>query len=192
MAKAEDFREKKDWDKANEFLDAFKLGFHQDKNIQGDTLSFGRPGLKETRGSKAADKELGLADKLSKKIELDKRNPYRRDISEFTPNWKDDQEELEELLMRAKVQFVNNDLMGATETYRAIETRFSDNYEAKEMLRRISHKPQALEDNGRCTLVFCWRRSASVSIDFDGPRGCRARGHECDRQPFHQSHRWRP
>ena len=40
--------------------------------------------------------------------------------------------------MRAKVQFVNNDLMGATETYRAIETRFSDNYEAKEMLRRIS------------------------------------------------------
>ena len=45
---------------------------------------------------------------------------------------------LEDLLMRAKVQFVNNDLMGATETYRAIETRFSDNYEAKEMLRRIS------------------------------------------------------
>ena len=138
LAKAEDFREKKDWDKANEFLDAFKLGFHQDKNIQGDTLSFGRPGLKETRGPKAADKELSLADKLSKKIELDKRNPYRRDISEFTPNWKDDQEQLKELLMRAKVQFVNNDLTGATETYRAIETRFSDNFEAKEMLRRIS------------------------------------------------------
>ena len=38
LAKAEDFREKKDWEKANEFLDAFKLGFHQDKNIQGDTF----------------------------------------------------------------------------------------------------------------------------------------------------------
>ena len=138
LAKAEDFRDKKDWEKANEFLDAFKLGFHQDKNIQGDTLSFGRPGLKETRGNRAAEKELDLADKLSEKIEADKRDPYRRDITEFSPQWKDDNENLEELLMRAKVQFVNNDLMGATETYRAIETRFSDNYEAKEMLRRIS------------------------------------------------------
>ena len=138
LAKAEDFRDKKDWEKANEYLDAFKLGFHQDKNIQGDTLSFGRPGLKETRGNRAAEKELDLADKLSERIEADKRDPYRRDITEFSPQWKDDNEKLDELLMRAKVQFVNNDLMGATETYRAIETRFSDNYEAKEMLRRIS------------------------------------------------------
>ena len=138
LAKAEDFRDNKDWEKANEYLDAFKLGFHQDKNIQGDTLSFGRPGLKETRGNKAAENELNLADKLSKKIEADKRNPYRRDITEFSPQWKDDVENLNELLMRAKVQFVNNDLTGATETYRAIETRYSDNYEAKEMLRRIS------------------------------------------------------
>jgi general secretion pathway protein D len=138
LSKAEDFRDKKDWEKANEYLDAFKLGFHQDKNIQGDTLSFGRPGLKETRGNRAAEKELDLADKLSERIEADKRDPYRRDITEFSPQWKDDNEKLDELLMRAKVQFVNNDLMGATETYRAIETRFSDNYEAKEMLRRIS------------------------------------------------------
>jgi len=138
LAKAEDYREKKDWVKANEFIDAFKLGFHQDKNIQGDTLSYGRPGLKKTEGEKAVDKELGLADKLTKKIEMDKRNPYKRDITEFTPSWKDDQAVLDELLMRAKVQFVNRDLVGATETYRAIETRFSENYEAKEMLKRIS------------------------------------------------------
>ena len=138
LAKAEDFREIKDWKKANEFLDAFRLGYHQDKNIQGDTLSFGRPGLSETKGRKASEKELGLADKLSKKIQADKRNPYRRDISEFSPNWKDDQALLQELLMRAKVQFVNNDLTGATETYRAIETRFADNFEAKEMLKKIS------------------------------------------------------
>ncbi|MDG1138611.1 MAG: hypothetical protein P8N49_03740 [Opitutales bacterium] len=138
LAKAEDYREKKDWQKANEYIDAFKLGFHQDKNIQGDTLSFGRPGLKKTGGEKAVSKELGLADKLVKKIEKDKRNPYKRDITEFSPTWKDEQAALDELLMRAKVQFVNNDLVGATETYRAIETRFSDNYEAKEMLKRIS------------------------------------------------------
>ena len=40
--------------------------------------------------------------------------------------------------MRAKVQFINGDLTGVTETYRAIETRYSDNFEAKEMLKRIS------------------------------------------------------
>ena len=40
--------------------------------------------------------------------------------------------------MRAKVQFINGDLTGATETYRTIETQFSDNYEAKEMLKRIA------------------------------------------------------
>ena len=44
--------------------------------------------------------------------------------------------------MRAKVQFINGDLTGATETYRVIETRNSDNFEAKEMLRRISSMRQ--------------------------------------------------
>ena len=58
LAKAEDFREKKDWDKANEFLDAFKLGFHQDKNIQGDTLSFGRPGLKKPEAQRQPTRNL--------------------------------------------------------------------------------------------------------------------------------------
>ena len=31
-------------------LDEFKTGFYQDRNIQGDTLTYGRPGLKETGG----------------------------------------------------------------------------------------------------------------------------------------------
>ena len=44
--------------------------------------------------------------------------------------------------MRAKVQFINGDLTGATETYRAVETRYSDNFEAKEMLKRISQMRQ--------------------------------------------------
>ena len=78
--------------------------------------------MKETKGIRSAEKELKEADKLAKKIELDKRNPYRSDITEFTPTWKDDQAELRELLMRAKVQFVNNDLVGATETHRARES----------------------------------------------------------------------
>ena len=75
---------------------------------------------------------------MEDRIKKDKANPYRRDISEFSPEWKDDRENLNELLMRAKVQFINGDLTGATETYRTIETRFSENYEAKEMLRRIA------------------------------------------------------
>ena len=44
--------------------------------------------------------------------------------------------------MRAKVQFINGDLTGATETYRVVETRYSDNFEAKEMLKRISQMRQ--------------------------------------------------
>ena len=76
--------------------------------------------------------------KWRKRIRSDQRDPYRRDITEYTPDWKDRQTELEDYLMRAKVQFINGDLTGATETYRAIETRFSDNLEAKNMLKRIS------------------------------------------------------
>jgi general secretion pathway protein D len=138
LEKAEDAREIKDWNAAKKHLEEFKTGFYQDRDIQGDTLTFGRPGLKESRGEKSVVKELDLADKMAEKIRDDQRDPYRRDITEFTPDWKDRQFELEDNLMRAKVQFINGDLTGATETYRAIETRFSDNLEAKNMLKRIS------------------------------------------------------
>lgn len=138
LEKAEDARNEKNWDLANQYLDAFRTGFYQDRDIQGDTLSFDRPGLKATDGEKAMEQELNKGDRMEDRIGKDKANPYRRDISEFTPDWKDQLESLNELLMRAKVQFINGDLTGATETYRTIETRFSDNYEAKEMLRRIA------------------------------------------------------
>ena len=62
---------------------------------------------------------------MEDRIASDMANPYRRDITEFTPDWKEEQSALQELLMRAKVQFINGDLTGATETYRTIETRFS-------------------------------------------------------------------
>jgi general secretion pathway protein D len=142
LAKADDAREEKDWEKAQELLDEFRTGFYSDRNIQGDTLTYGRPGLKETQGEDAVEQELALADKELEKIRKDQRDPFKRDISEFTPEWKEQQEQLRELLMRAKVQFINGDLTGATETYRVIETRFSDNFEAKEMLKRISQMRQ--------------------------------------------------
>ena len=142
LAKADDAREDKDWDKAQELLDEFRTGFYSDRNIQGDTLSYGRPGLKETAGEEAVEEELALADKELQKIRKDKSDPFKRDITEFTPEWKEQQEQLKELLMRAKVQFINGDLTGATETYRVIETRYSDNFEAKEMLKRISQMRQ--------------------------------------------------
>ena len=68
LEKAEDAREIKDWEAAKKHLSDFKTGFYQDRDIQGDTLTFGRPGLKETKGEKAIDKELGLADKMDKRI----------------------------------------------------------------------------------------------------------------------------
>ena len=138
LDKAEDARSNKDWDLANQYLDAFRTGFYQDRDIQGDPMSFGRPGLKQTEGEKALDNELEKAKRMEDRIAADKANPYRRDITEFTADWKDTREALNELLMRAKVQFINGDLTGATETYRTIETQFSDNYEAKEMLKRIA------------------------------------------------------
>lgn len=138
LEKAEDAREIKDWEAAKKHLSDFKTGFYQDRDIQGDTLTFGRPGLKETKGEKAIKNELGLADKMDDRIREDQSDPYRRDITEYTPEWKDQRVQLQDYLMRAKVQFINGDLTGATETYRTIETRFSDNLEAKNMLKRIS------------------------------------------------------
>ena len=142
LEKSEDARKIKDWDAAKKHLSDFKTGFYQDRDIQGDTLTFGRPGLKETKGEKATEKELGLADEMAQRIRDDQRDPYRRDITEYTPNWKDRQVELEDMLMRAKVQFINGDLTGATETYRTIETKYSDNLESKEMLKKISFMRQ--------------------------------------------------
>ena len=142
LAKANDAREEKDWEKAENLIDEFRTGFYQDRNIQGDTLTYGRPGLKETDGQKAVEKELGRADLANEQVSKDRQDPFKRDISEFTPDWKERQQQLQELLMRAKVQFINGDLTGATETYRAIETRYSDNFEAKEMLKRISKMRQ--------------------------------------------------
>jgi general secretion pathway protein D len=142
LAKAEDARKEKDWETADAYLDEFRTGFYQDRNIQGDTLTFGRPGLKETEGEEAFEEELELADKADERIRKDQSDPFRRDITEFSPGWKQDQQKLSDLLMRAKVQFINGDLTGATETYRVVETRYSDNFEAKEMLRRISKMRQ--------------------------------------------------
>ena len=31
------------------FLDEFRTGFYTDRNIQGDTLTYGRPGLEKTK-----------------------------------------------------------------------------------------------------------------------------------------------
>ena len=142
LSKADDARKEKDWDTASSFLDEFRTGFYTDRNIQGDTLTYGRPGLEKTKGEASVKAELNRAEQELEKIRKDKSDPFKRDISEFTPKWKEDQEKLKELLMRAKVQFINGDLTGATETYRVIETRYSDNFEAKEMLKRISQMRQ--------------------------------------------------
>ena len=108
LEKSEDARKDKNWELANQYLDAFRTGFYQDRDIQGDTLSFGRPGLKKTKGDKATEQELNKGTRMEDRIKKDKANPYRRDITEFSPDWKDQQENLNELLMRAKVQCNRN------------------------------------------------------------------------------------
>ena len=42
LNKAEDARLDKDWDLSNQYLDTFRTGFFQDRDIQGDPLSYGR------------------------------------------------------------------------------------------------------------------------------------------------------
>ena len=76
------------------------------------------------KGEKAEKKEPSLP-RTWKKNQDDQRDPYRRDITEYTPDWKDQMALLDEMLMRAKVQFINGDLTGATETYRAVEAEVS-------------------------------------------------------------------
>lgn len=139
LAKAEDARKAKDWEEADQYLKAFTRGFSEDRDIQGDSRVFGRPGLKNTRGMKAVEKELGLADELTERINEDLDDPYERDISEYSPNWKVDQDSIKEFYMRAKVQFINGDLTGAAKTYQNIITRFPDrSLEAKQMLGKIA------------------------------------------------------
>ena len=143
LEKAEDARKAKDWELANQYTDAFRTGLLQDRNVMGaGSLDPGRPGLNETKGKGAVDNLMKRSDRMRGRIGDDMENPYRRHISEFTPDWEDRQAALKELLMRAKVQFINHDLSGAQETYRLIEARYSDNYEAKQMLRRISRYRQ--------------------------------------------------
>jgi general secretion pathway protein D len=143
LEKAEDARKAKDWELANQYTDAYRTGLLQDRNVMGaGEVDLGRPGIEETKGKGSVDNLMNRAEKMRARIEEDMKNPYERHISEFSPLWEDSREDLEGLLMRAKVQFINNDLTGAEETYRLIEARYSDNFEAKEMLRRMSRMRQ--------------------------------------------------
>ena len=139
LEKAEDARKAKNWELANQYNDAYRTGLMQDRNVMGaGEMDLGRPGLESTKGKGSVDNLMKRSDRMRGRIEDDMKNPYRRHISEFSPEREDQLADLRELLMRAKVQFINNDLTGAQETYRLIEARYSDNYEAKQMLRRIA------------------------------------------------------
>jgi general secretion pathway protein D len=139
LEKAEDARKAKDWELANQYTDEYRTGLLQDRNVMGaGDMDLGRPGLESTKGKGAVDNLMKRSDRMRGRIEDDMKNPYRRHISEFSPEREDQLADLGKLLMRAKVQFINNDLTGAQETYRLIEARYSENYEAKQMLRRIA------------------------------------------------------
>jgi general secretion pathway protein D len=139
LEKAEDARKAKDWELANQYTDAYRTGLLQDRNVMGaGAMDLGRPGLESTKGKGSVDNLMKRADRMRGRIEADMEDPYERHISEFSPNREDQLADLAALLMRAKVQFINSDLTGAQETYRLIEARYSDNYEAKSMLQRIA------------------------------------------------------
>ena len=139
LEKAEDARKAKNWELANQYTDAYRTGLLQDRNVMGaGEMDLGRPGLEETKGKGSVENLMKRAERMRSRIDENMKSPYERHISEFSPQWEDSRADLEGFLMRAKVQFINNDLTGAEETYRLIEARYSGNYEAKQMLRRIA------------------------------------------------------
>jgi len=140
---AEDARKDKNWELANQYTDAYRIGLLSDRNVMGmGEMDVGRPGLDATRGKGSVETLAKRADRMRGRIENDMEDPYERHISEFSPDREDQLADLNKLLMRAKVQFINNDLTGAQETYRLIEARYSENYEAKSMLLRIAKMRQ--------------------------------------------------
>ena len=68
LSKANDAREDKDWEKAQKLLDEFRTGFYSDRNIQGDTLTYGRPGLKSNDGDDAVKESWDLLTKSKTKL----------------------------------------------------------------------------------------------------------------------------
>ena len=134
LLKAEDAREVKDWPLARDFTDKYRQNLYQNRNLIQNPKEPERPGLSD----KERDRETKRADRLDELIDKDKKDPRRRDITEFKKEWPELKEQERELLMQGRVRFLAGDLTGAVEVYRTIETRFPDNNEAKSMLRRIS------------------------------------------------------
>jgi hypothetical protein len=68
LEKAKDAMAETNLDLAAQYIDAYRTGFFQDRDIQGDVTARGRPGLKATKGQGAVDRALDLANKLEGKL----------------------------------------------------------------------------------------------------------------------------
>ena len=90
LEKAEDARKAKDWELANQYTDAYRTGLLQDRNVMGaGEMDLGRPGLESTKGKGSVDNLMKRSDRMRGRIEDDMKNPYRRHISEFSPDRED-------------------------------------------------------------------------------------------------------
>ena len=139
--KSRDARKIKDWDAARKHLDDFKTGFYQTRHREysrHDRLDSKIQGGKsrERKRNSSLPRTWKKESKMISEILTEETQPN------IPPDWKDQMALLDEMLMCAKVQFINGDLTGATETYRAVEAKFPENLEAKEMLKRISYMRQ--------------------------------------------------
>jgi len=76
------------------------------------------------------------ADEVRKTVE----NPYAYDIREISPKFVETFQEVEDLLMKGRAQFVNGDVEGARQTFAQVETIDPSNVEAKAFLYEIAER----------------------------------------------------
>lgn len=76
---------------------------------------------------------------LKKEVNEVVGNPYYRNPQEVSPEWVREQEEISQLLVKARSQFLFGDYQGAQQTLKDVEVRDPDNIEAKALQTRVAH-----------------------------------------------------
>ncbi|MGE9291468.1 MAG: hypothetical protein ACQKBT_10790, partial [Puniceicoccales bacterium] len=70
-------------------------------------------------------------------------NPYAYNIREISPDFVEEYQEVQDLLVKGRAQFVNGDIEGARQTFAQVETISPENVEAKAFLYEIAERSSA-------------------------------------------------
>tara|TARA_R100000027_G_scaffold67749_1_gene68496 strand:- start:17981 stop:21088 length:3108 start_codon:yes stop_codon:yes gene_type:complete len=68
------------------------------------------------------------------------KNPYAYNIRDISPEYVQEYQEVQDLLVKGRAQFVNGDIQGARQTFAQVETISPENVEAKAFLYEIAER----------------------------------------------------